>query len=164
MRLANYLIEVIILSIRDKINNGNFASKVDPSIVKEYNKYKKAIQCQQDDTVIHHPDKVDIVFKYTTTENIKTGEDAYDTYGSMTSICEGSHVDSDPQTDDFIQVQKLISERGKQLQSERVDYIETMDNGKQVIVKKEWTKDKKTKCTEVDTAGLVLDEWTSDSK
>jgi hypothetical protein len=117
---------VIILSIRDKVNNGNFAIKVDHSIVKEYDKYKKAIQCQPEDKVLHHPDKVDIVFNYIKTEQNITSQDACWTYGSMTTIESGSHVDNNPHTDDFIQLKKIIEERGKQTQSERVDYIETI--------------------------------------
>jgi len=45
-------------------------------------------------------------------------------------------VDNNPQTDDFIQVRKMIVEPRRPINVETVEYVETMDNNKQVIVKK----------------------------
>lgn len=163
---------MIILSIRDKINNGNFAHNIknlrkDTTILTEYKNYTDRIRNDNGTTVMHEPDQVHISVKDSTISQ------SYQEIQSTTRILEktqikaGSHIDGNPDTDDFIEVEQYTNYEGEN-KTTCIQYIQTMDEGKEVIVKKE--KDRftyessDTHCTEVDKEGYILDEWTIPKK
>lgn len=155
---------MIILSIRDKINNGNFALNVkslkkDTTILTEYKNYADRIRNDNGTTVMHEPDQVHISVKDLTISQ------SYQEIKATTCILEkmqikaGSHIDENPDTDDFIEVEHYEDyyDKGKRT----IQYIQTKDEGKEVIVKKDNIyPSSKTYCIEVDKEGYILDEWT----
>lgn len=143
------------MSIREKFGyNQNLRS----DIVESYKKYKGVIQTQGNENVLHQPDRVDIVSSNMVTDNEKPD-------AGYTLILKGSRVDNNQYTDDVITLEHVkynhYNSKDKSATHNIVEYTETLDGCRQVIIERIDNKKGTLTFTEVDNlTGKIMDTWT----